>query len=169
MVLERVAGRSYEFHPQELLKVFYGGAESVERSALVGTDALYTCVGVVLLDEDVVSLAHFPVEGRFKIIGNGVQFFGKENRTFGELAELLFSKHGPVTEQTAAVIVGGVEGDSDELIGRLEEELRRRGVNNISRKGPHSQKVEWDLRVRQGEVTFSARRRPQSAIFESNF
>jgi hypothetical protein len=159
MDLERVAGRSCEFYPHGLVKVFYGGAESVERSSLVGTDALYTCVGVVLLDEDVVSLAHFPVEGRFKIIGNGVQFIGKENRTFGELAELLFSKHGPVTEQTSAVMAGGVEGESGELLRRLEDELRRRGVNNISQRGPHSQKVEWDLRIRKGEVAVSAHRR----------
>ena len=159
MDLERFTGRRYEFHPQELVKVFYGEAESAERSALVGTDALYSCVAVVLLDDDVVSLAHFPVEERFPILGTGVQFFGEEQRTFGELAELLFSKHGPVTEQTSAVMAGGVEGESDELLRRLVDELRRRGVNNISQRGPHSQKVEWDLKVSQGEVAVSAHRR----------
>ena len=169
MDLERVAGRGYEFSPQGFVGVGYGGAESVERSALVGTDALYTCVGVVLLDEDVVSLAHFPVEERFKVFVEGNGKSGYQTRTFNELADLLFEQHGLVSESTRAVIVGGVEGQSEVLTSRVEEELMRRGVVQITHRGQHSERVEWDLRVRQGEVTVSARKRPHALISEGSF
>src|SRR3989344_4607460 len=158
MDLERFTGRSYEFHPQGLVEVGYGNAASVGRNALIGSDGLYTCLGVVLLDEELVSLAHFPIEDRFWVVTDDERETGGV-RTFDELIDFLFSQHELVSDTTAAVLVGGVEGQSEVLSSRVEEELIRRGVAQISHRGPHSEKVEWDLRVRQGIVSVSARRR----------
>ena len=63
-VLQRV-----ETLPKEAVEINFGEAKRVNRNELIKTgDALNECVGVVLMNQDNVAFAHFPLENRFNVI-----------------------------------------------------------------------------------------------------
>jgi len=145
---------SVEIQPQAV-EVFYGTAESANRNETILTgDVLDECVGVVLSNRERVGFAHFPLQDSFKV------FDGEKRvrRTFADLSQLLFDKFGPISQDTQATIVGGVEGRSEPLIQKLQEVLRNKGIKGILINGPHSEKVAWDVSINRGAISISAQR-----------
>ena len=142
-VLQRV-----ETLPKEAVEINFGEAKRVNRNELIKTgDALNECVGVVLMNQDNVAFAHFPLENRFNVIDSR----GKEiKRTFQALSDLLFSKFGTVSQDTEAVIVSGREGKSEGLIRRIRKMLEKKDIQKIKVEGPHSERVAWDVSVDKG-------------------
>lgn len=169
MVLERDNYGRLEHSVYGFVEVHYGEVASTDLGGRIGTDALESCVAVVLFGEEVLSLAHFPLEDPYPVFSYNGHEIISENETHRELADLMFSQHGPVSEDTEAMIIGGVEGLSEPLIEKLQGMLGERGIKDSEVKGPHSEDVLWYVRVKHGGVTIVEERSHQHSFGESSY
>jgi chemotaxis receptor (MCP) glutamine deamidase CheD len=155
---------------QEEVPVLYGGAESVGIGESIRTVGLFSCVGVVLMDNETVAVAHFPLPALFSFyeLNEYGEVTRKGTRTFEELVDELFSKFGSVSGDIRAYVIGGVEGISSFLIDKIVEAVGDRDVYSVETKGPHSRKEEWDVRVEKGKVKVNSRKRHKLSYVEGS-
>lgn len=149
--------------------VNYGEAEVFPIEEKVNLTDLYACVASILMDNQSVGAAHFPVGESFGVCrrdDDGIYFI---QRTFLELRDILFKKYGPALEETRGYIFGGVKGKSEPLIKKINKELKDFGVKKIKKRGPHSKFVTWDSMIDMGNIKIGSRKKPQYEYGESSY
>jgi chemotaxis receptor (MCP) glutamine deamidase CheD len=138
-----------------VVTVPYGEAAVIPVDQAIQTKGLYSCLGVILLDEKNVALAHMPATEQFAVLDESIPgYVTAYPRTFGQLTEKLLRLYGTKTRSTRAYIVGGMDQSSEDLAEKMTRELVRWGLRKekITRWGPHDKEIAWDLTVCRGKV-----------------
>lgn len=165
----------WESNPTESLlhektSVPYGQVRSVNKEGIIGTIRLYACVGVILMNESRVTLTHFPTMDTFGIFvpyDDGV--IRSMTSNFDQLMADMFSEFGVISNQSEAMIVGGVKKVSSHIIQKIKKELKKNGLIHIKTKGPHGKNVEWDVEVNHGILNINSRHRSIHSHGETSY
>jgi hypothetical protein len=149
-------------HP--VVTVPYGDVNVIPIENTIQTKWLLSCLGVILLDEKNVALAHIPAGDPFIVVDERIPGYRIEiRRTFEQLTDKLLSMYGNKTTRTHAYIVGGVDRSSENAVDKITHVLLQWGLRKeeIERWGPHDKEIEWDVTVCRGSVSVT----PKKAYF----
>jgi chemotaxis receptor (MCP) glutamine deamidase CheD len=155
---------------QPVVTVPYGDAGVIPIEKTIQTTGLYSCIGVILIDEKHVALAHIPAINKFEVRDESIPGYGIVYRgTFGQLTEKLLHMYGNKTTRTHAYIVGGIDQssedviNSEDIVNKITQVLLQWGLQKekIERRGPHDKETEWDVTIHHGNVCIT----PKKAYF----
>ena len=138
-----------------VVAVPYGDVDIIPKDKTIQTQGLYACLGVVLMDEKKVVLAHIPTVEPFAVCDYDTPGHIVVNpRTFEQLTDKLLYIFGNKTENTHACLVGGVKDISEETIKKITDTLVKWGLRKeqIELIGPHDKEAEWSLIISQGKL-----------------
>lgn len=141
----------------EEVNVPYGEVRSVDKHGSIRTTRLYSCVGLILMDNERVALAHVPIMDEFAILRRNEEGMVVERKTFSQLMDELFTTSKLNLEDTKAIIVGGVKELSLHRVEEIRKILKDKGVNEANERTLYSKNTELDVSVKNGEVGIISR------------
>jgi chemotaxis receptor (MCP) glutamine deamidase CheD len=138
-----------------VVTVPYGDVGVIPIEQTIQTKGLLSCLGVILVDEKNVALAHIPAGDPFTVVDERIPGYRIEiRRTFEQLTDKLLRMYGNKTTRTHAHIVGGFDQSSEDIVEKITHVLLQWGLRKeeIERWGPHDEETEWDVTVVRGYV-----------------
>ena len=161
MTSEIISGNECEVFLDAI--VGYGEVKCVDVEKSIGTNGLYSCLGLILMDNRRVALAHIPSMNVFCIFRNYDENIVSEKRTYEQLMNELFEILNPINMLAVrADIVGGTRENSSFRVEKIKKYLKDRGIRRVRKEKYNTSETELNVYVLKGKITTVKRKRPYS-------
>jgi chemotaxis receptor (MCP) glutamine deamidase CheD len=141
--------------------VGYGEAKCVDIGKSIGTKGLYSCLGLILMDNERIALAHIPAVNEFCVFQKSNGHLISKEKTHEQLISELFAIFGPTDVDTIkAVIVGGTRENSGHRVKKIKKYLKDMGIIKVDKGEYNTVGIEQDVYVVGGEIMTIKRKRP---------